>query len=626
MAVNVAYAIDRESAGEPHRYGFAIGSYDRGKPLVVDPTVIVYAGYVGGSLEEVGYSIAVDSSGSAYIAGYTGSTEASFPVTVGPDLTFNGGEIDAFVAKVNAAGTTLVYCGYIGGSGGDLANGIAVDSSGNAYVTGNTTSSEATFPVTVGPSLTFSGLIDAFVAKVNATGTALVYCGYIGGSDFDQGEGIAVDNSGNAYVTGLTDSTEASFPVTVGPDLTFNGGGDAFVAKVNAAGTALVYCGYIGGTEGDSGKGIAVDGSGNAYVTGYTNSTEATFPVTVGPGLTYHGGGDAFVAKVNAAGTALIYCGYIGGSDTDQGYGIAVDSSGNAYVTGFTSSTEATFPVIVGPDLTFNGYIDAFVAKVNAAGTAFVYCGYIGGSGDDRGNGIAVDGSGNAYVTGQTTSTEGTFPVADGPGRRFNGGSSYGDAFVAKVNAAGTALVYCGYIGGNDADVGFGIAVDSSGNAYVTGQTSSSEATFPVTVGPKLTYIGNAFDAFVAKVGEGVGYYTVTPCRVGDTRDPDGPSGAPALAANTVRTFPVAGICGIPSSATAVAINVAVFLPSDGGDLRVFPAGPHAPLASAINFRAGIVRANNTIVPLGAGGQISVQCDMPSGSTQFFFDVYGFFQ
>ncbi len=375
VEITAAYSLDRASGGASLRYGFGLGAYDRGRPLVLDPAMLVYCGYIGGNGNDVGNGIAVDRSGNAYVVGFTASTQATFPVTVGPDLNYNGGN-DAFVAKVNAVGTGLVYCGYIGGSGNDLGYGIAVDSAGNAYVTGYTDSTEATFPVTVGPNLTFSGgPNDAFVAKVNAAGTALVYCGYIGGNGDDYGFGIAVDSSGNAYVAGQTASSETTFPVIAGPDLSFNGGlSDAFVAKVNAAGTALVYCGYIGGNGIDVGLGMTVDNSGNAYVTGYTYSTETTFPVTVGPDLTFNGGGtDAFVAKVNAAGTALVYCGYIGGNGPDYGYGIAVDSLGNAYVTGITYSTEATFPVIVGPDLTHNGGLDAFVAKVNAAGTALAY-------------------------------------------------------------------------------------------------------------------------------------------------------------------------------------------------------------------------------------------------------------
>jgi hypothetical protein len=485
------------AAGKSYVYGFEVGTYDRTKPLVLDPAVLVYCGYIGGSGDDMGLGIAVDGSGNAYVTGYTTSAQATFPSVGGPDLTFNG-NMDVFVAKVNASGTALVYCGYIGGSGDEKGNCIAVDGSGNAYITGDTSSNQATFPVAGGPDLTYNGSVDAFVAKVNASGTALVYCGYIGGSGDDSGVGIAVDGSGNAYVAGYTGSTQATFPVIGGPDLTFNGGADAFVAKVNASGTALVYCGYIGGSGDDYGYGIAVDGSGIAYVTGETNSNQATFPVVGGPDLTYNGGDDAFVAKVNASGAALVYCGYIGGSGIDIcGGPIAVDGSGNAYVAGYTTSTQTTFPVIGGPDLTYNGSVDAFVAKVNASGTALVYCGYIGGSGDDSGVGIAVDGSGNAYVAGYTGSTQATFPVIGGPDLTYNGGSY--DAFVAKVNASGAALVYCGYIGGSDYDEGYGIAVDGSGNAYVTGTTRFTQATFPVVGGPDLTYNGGD-DAFVAKV------------------------------------------------------------------------------------------------------------------------------
>ncbi len=421
-------------------YGFKIGPYDKSQTLIIDPATIVYAGFIGGSGEDESREIAIDSSGNAYVTGYTTSTQTTFPVTVGPDLTSNGGAQDAFVAKVNAAGTALTYAGFIGGSGADGGFDIEVDSSGSAYVTGNTTSTQTTFPVTVGPDLTFNGAgtIDAFVAKVNAAGTALTYCGYIGGAGDETGHGITLDSSGNAYVTGNTDSTETSFPVVIGPDLTQNGSTDAFVAKVNATGTALTYCGYIGGSGFDIGEDLAVDSSGNVYVTGNTASTETTFPVTVGPDLTYNGGtGDAFVAKVNSTGSALTYCGYIGGSgDSDYGTGIALDGSGSAYVTGNTDSTQTTFPVSGGPDLTQNGGIDGFIAKVNSTGSALSYAGYIGGSGEDRSMGIAADSSGNAYVTGFTASTETTFPKTGGPDLTYNSGTF--DIFVAKISIVAT--------------------------------------------------------------------------------------------------------------------------------------------------------------------------------------------
>ncbi len=348
-AIPMSFVLQSPAPGS-QAFGFKVGDYDRSRPLIMDPAILVYCGYIGGSRNEACYGIAVDGSGNAYVTGTTSSTQADFPEKVGPDLTYNI-DNDAFIAKVNASGAGLVYCGYIGGAGADYGRGIAVDSLGNAYVTGNTSSTEVTFPVTGGPDLTSNGGDDAFIAKVNAAGTALVYCGYIGGLGVDYGAAVAVDGSGNAYVTGHTSSWEATFPETSGPDLTYNLNTDAFAAKVNASGTGLDYCGYIGGSGADYGRGIAVDGAGNAYVTGSTSSTEATFPVAGGPDLTSNGGKDAFVAKVDAGGLGLVYCGFIGGSGDDgddsdyDGGGIAVDSSGNAYVTGRTSSTEAWMPL-----------------------------------------------------------------------------------------------------------------------------------------------------------------------------------------------------------------------------------------------------------------------------------------
>ncbi len=481
-------------------YGFTVGEYDRTGSLILDPTILIYCGYIGGPNSDYGYGIAADASGNAYLAGYTYAPGAAFPVKAGPDLAFNGGSVDAFVAKINADGTALDYCGYIGGSGDDFGYGIALDIFGNAYVTGYTASTQSTFPVIGGPNLMHNGSFDAFVAKVNADGTALDYCGYIGGSGNDYGRSIAVDGAGCAYIAGYTNSIGTSFPVKEGPDLTFNGGtADAFVAKVNANGTALDYCGYIGGSGDDFGYGIAVDILGNAYITGSATSTESTFPVAGGPILTHSGLSDAFVAKVSVNGTALDYCGYIGGSGYDVGMGIAVDGSGNAYITGYTSSTETSFPVNTGPNVTHNGgYYDAFVAKLTETGAGITYCGYIGGSGYDAATGIAVDSWGYAYVTGYTSSTEVTFPVKDGPGLTHSGSF---DAYVAKVDASGTQLLFCGYIGGSNADYATSIALDAdgSGNVYLTGSTYSTESTFPVTGGLGLTHNGGR-DGFVAKI------------------------------------------------------------------------------------------------------------------------------
>jgi len=500
VAVEMAFALNDESEEGGRSFGFRVGGYDRTRPLILDPAVLLYCGYIGGANQDSGHDVAVDASGNAYVTGQTDSDEKTFPVKSGPDPTYNTG-YDAFVAKVNARGTGLVYCGYIGGAGSDDGRGIAVDASGNAYVTGITTSDQQTFPVMGGPDLTFNGYQDAFVAKVNTQGTGLVYCGYIGGGIMDRGEDIAVDPAGNAYVTGTTDSTEQTFPVTVGPDLTFNGINDAFVAKVNASGQALAFCGYIGGSSMDTAEAISVDLSGNAYVAGATSSPQVSFPVRTGPTLTFSGYSDAFVAKVNARGTGLVYCGYLGGTDIDWGHGIDVDPAGNAFVTGRTTSPASSFPLRVGPGSQQRGGNEVFVAKVSGTGS-LAYCGYIAGAGEDWGMAVAVDRSGNAHVGGWTMSTETTFPVKLGPGLKHLGGPAMlpMDAFVAKVNSAGTGLVYCGYVGGTGYEEARGVAVDSAGSVYLVGFTASDPMSFPAAVGPDLTFNGGRYDAFVARI------------------------------------------------------------------------------------------------------------------------------
>lgn len=500
--VSMRYALAEDST----TYGFEIGDYDPTEPLILDPVLIVYCGYIGGEIQDYGSSIAVDSLGCAYVIGFTTSSETEgFPVQVGP-IQILAGWIDTFVAKVNAEGNGLIYCGYIGGTDCDWGADIAVDDSGCAYVTGETYSDDSSLPVMVGPDLTFNGNTDVFVAKVNASGTWLDYCGYIGGTEYDCGYGIAVDGMGRAHVTGYTMSTEQDgFPIRVGPDLTHNGGRDAFIARIDAQGTGFDFCGYLGGSLNDTAHDIAVDGDGLAYVTGSTFSDESSFPVKTGPDLTYNEAGpagDAFVAKVNAQGTDLVYCGYIGGEDGESGWGVALDDAGCAYVVGFTRSSETeNFPVLVGPDLVHNGRLDGFIAKVNAQGSALVYCGFLGGSLDDLCCGVAVDHAGCAYISGSTDSTEADFPVLVGPDLTYNGGSS--DGYIAKMNEQGTGFLFCGYLGGSNDETCQGLALDGSGCAYGTGTTRSKEEHgFPVVIGPDVTYngIGSAEDAFVAKI------------------------------------------------------------------------------------------------------------------------------
>ena len=334
----------------------------------------------------------------------------------------------------------------------------------------------------------------------------LVYSTYLGGGSTDIGNPIAVDATGNAYITGETNSTAATFPETVGAyDIVKSGGRDAFVAKLNATGSALVYATYLGGSSDDIGFGIAVDGSGNAYVTGETasRSTDSdpsnNFPTTLGAYDTVKtdGGIDAFVTKLNPTGSALVYSTFLGGINEDRGRSIAVDALGNGYVTGETKSGGTTpFPTTLGAfDTSQNGAsnFDAFVTKLNPAGSALVYSTFLGASGTDQGFGIAVDSAGNAYVTGQTNDS--TFPTTIGAFDTSKGSGF--DVFVSKLNPAGTALVYSTFLGGNNDDLGFGIAVDSAGSAYVTGQTQSSD--FPTTAGA-FDSTNSQTDAFVTKL------------------------------------------------------------------------------------------------------------------------------
>jgi Bacterial Ig-like domain (group 3)/Kelch motif/Beta-propeller repeat len=484
--------------------GFQVGAYDAKLPLVIDP-VLSYSTYLGGDYggNGYGYDIAVDDSGNAYVIGLPNSSD--FPTTMGAFQTsYPGGENPAFVTKLNASGTALIYSTWLGGAFYQQATAIAVDASGNAYLTGSfysPGSGPAGFPVTSGAFQTSEhGPGDAFVTKLNATGTALVYSTYLGGSLGEGASSIAVDGSGSAYVTGGTNSTD--FPTTAGAVQTNleGGNGDAFVTKLNASGSALVYSTYLGGTGDDHATGIAVDASGSAHVTGDTFSTN--FPTTAGAFQTTSAGGGAFVTALNASGTTLVYSTYLGGNDASNS--ISLDGSGNAYVTGSAGSTN--FPTTTGAFQTSSASGGSFVSKLNASGTGLVYSTYLGDH--SVGKGIAVDGAGNAYVTGYTSSA--AFPTTS-DAYQTSIGFAIDDAFVTKLNSTGTDLVYSTYLGGNFWFDGFGnegtagnegwaIAVDGSGNPYVTGYTTSTE--FPTTPGAFQTSFASAFGSSVAFVAK----------------------------------------------------------------------------------------------------------------------------
>ena len=487
-----------------NRVGFEVAAYDTTRPLVIDPIVLSYSTFIGAT-----GSIAVDADGNAYVAGGTGSS--TLPTTAGAFQPTGNGGVDVFVAKLNPTGSALVYSTYLGGSGRDSSGGITVDASGNAYVTGATNSTD--FPTTAGAFQPIFGggstfqaefrASDAFVTKLNATGSALIYSTYLGGFDDEGGRGIAVDAAGNAYVVGLTSCAQTSFtpttrcannfPITPGAfDTTFTVTGDVsgFVTKLNATGSALVYSTFMGAGV----NAIALDTDGNAYLASFfVQPTPGAFQTTPGDASFF----DAGVTKLNAAGSALVYSTYLGGSGNESGLGIAVDAARNAYLTGHTTSPD--FPTTPGAfQRTYGGSDsrpafegDAFITKLNPTGSALVYSTYLGGSSEDQGLGIAVDVAGNAWVTGSTFSTN--FPTTADAFRtsaaRTTSPGSW-DSFMTLLNPDGSALVYSSYMGGALVNA---IALDAEGNAYVTG---NAPASFPTTPGAFQT---TGPGAFVAK-------------------------------------------------------------------------------------------------------------------------------
>jgi len=477
---------------EPSVFGFAVEGYNPSLAVVIDPE-LVYSTYLGGDEEDLGLGIAVDVTGNAYVTGSTNSI--NFPAINAFDANHNG-STDVFIVKISALGNYLMHSTYLGGSGGDYGCRIAVDVSGIAYVTGLTQSFD--FPVINACDSSLGlGAADVFVAKLSTTGNSLLFSTYFGGDEEDNWEwvyGFAVDETGNAYIAGQTGSLD--LPVINAFDSSFNGVWDGFAAKISTTGDCILYCTYLGGNIHDWAFGIAIDSLGNAYVTGGTISTD--FPITNAFDGSHNGGQDVFILKLSSAGNSLLYSTYLGGSGSEGGWGgIAVDDSGYAYVTGFTESSD--FPTVNAYDPIYNGSTDFFVAKLSYSGNSLLYSTYLGGSEPDTANGIAVDGSGAAYVVGHTYSTD--FPTVDPYDGIYNGSK---DIIVAKLSPSGHSLIYSTYLGGSADDhlygisTGNAIAVDIAGNAYVTGSTASSD--FPTRC-PYDDSLGGTWDAFVTKFG-----------------------------------------------------------------------------------------------------------------------------
>jgi hypothetical protein len=481
-------------------YGFEVAAYDSNQPLVIDP-VLSFSTLLGGIGSETASAIAVDSSGDVYLAG---RTDAGFPglnpVSPEPAHTVNG---DAFVVKLKGDGSGLVYAVYLGGTSGAEATGIAIDSAGNACVMGDTWSGDFPLVNPIQPNHRDGGP-DAFVTKLNQDGSAILYSTLLGGTGSDGGRRIALDASGNAYVTGITTSDD--FPTTVGAFQTNRSGGwDAFATKIDAAGSAILYSTYLGGTGDEfsyNGPAISVDALGNAYVFGNTSSTN--FPTTTGALQTQYGGGssDVFVTKINPNGTALVYSTYLGGSSYDgTSLSGCVDQQGAVFVAGDTGSSD--FPLTPGPFsstpdypglLTRQGGL--FLSKFSSDGSRLAYSTRLPGT---YCFGIAVDNAGSAWVVGSAQAPDpgAVFPSIQPIQAAYGGGAS--DACILKVMPDGDELQFASYFGGSDGETAFGITSDGQGNVYVAGQTSS--ALFPTTNANQRVFGGIA-DAFALKISD----------------------------------------------------------------------------------------------------------------------------
>jgi hypothetical protein len=507
---------------------FAVENYDSQLPLVIDP-VLTYSTYFGGNFGDNAHAVALDANGFVYIAGETLSTVFSNGLPAGGfQNQFQGGNVqgDAFVAKFDNNGTNLIYFTYLGGSADEVALGLAVNSAGNAFVTGYTDSTN--FPVAhaLYPNLSgqlFHGVypVDAFVTELNTNGSALVYSTYLGGNQADIGSAIALDTDNTAYIAGYTYST--NFPVTANAfqkhlactNSLFDNA-NAFVAAIAPGGTNLNYASFLGGTNFDEASSIALDPMHSVYIAGWTASTN--FPVVNALAAFKHLNGatnnkdsafDAFVTKFQPGLTNIVYSTYLGGTNSDIAYGIAADASGNAYVVGATSSTN--FPNTL--NLTgVNSFVrtntllilatNAFLAQIKWDGTNTTLGASImfGGRGYDAANGVTLDSAGNIFIVGSASSTNFTVTTNNiyGSLRATNSGPfGSSDVFVTAFSNNISALIYSTYLGGKKEDQGQAIAVDSADSAYIVGQTLSTN--FP-TFNARETVRAGTNDAFLAKI------------------------------------------------------------------------------------------------------------------------------
>ena len=616
------------------RYGFRLGRYDHALPVVIDP--LLQSTYLGGSGDDWINAIAVHPiTGEVLVAGGTWSPD--FPGTVGGAQPAFGGPSgwailpgDGFVARLNPALTTLLQATYLGGNSLDGVSALAVDSTtGEVLVAGFTDSDN--FPGTAGGAQPVSGASqDGFVARLNSALTSVLQATYLGGSGTDRIAAIAVHPStGEVLVAGATSSLDlpgaagGAQPSHVGDDYT-----DGFLARLNPSLTILLQSTYLGGGGTDSiGALVVYSSTGEILVAGYTDSTD--FPGVSGGAQTSFGGmNDGFVARLNPTLTTLLQATYFGGSGFDSISGMGVHAmTGEVFVAGGTESTDIP-GTAAGAQPSMNGISDGFVARLSPSLTTLLQTTYLGGSGTDGIAAVAIHPStGEVLVAGLTWSD-------DFPGTAGGAQPSPGGTFVARLNPSLTELLRATYVG---ARVFYSplltpiyrlVAVHPvTGEVMLAGDIPWSDD-FPGTVGGAQPSPGGGEDGFIIRLTPDLAaspnlfFYTLTPCRLADTRTTD----PPALAAAADRVFTPAGRCGIPPTAQALSVNVTITQPDAAGHIRLYPAGTMRPLASTTNYSAGQTRAGNAIVKLGNGGAFTVFCGQGSGTAQFIVDVNGYFQ
>ncbi len=473
---------------------FELPAYHKEYALVIDP-VLRFSRFLGGSGEEEIISLTTDSEGNIFIAGGTSSpdmplSQARLPYQASM-FDVEGNRL-AFIGKLDPTGTHLIYLTYLGGTKTATSHYVRVDADGFAYSAGRTEADD--FP-TVNPiqSRYGGGSDDVFLSKLSPDGSSLIYSTYLGGSEYDQARSLALDDEGSVYLTGRTES--ANYPV-VNPIIpSFGGSQDGFVTKVSPEGDRIIYSTYLGGSQNDIGHAITVDAEGNAYVTGLSNSPD--FPTVNAYQDSYRGGDgdDTIVVKVSPDGSRFVYSTFIGGSgDDDESRAIAIDSNGNAVITGYTRSED--FPVLNPLQADFGGPThDVFVSSLNPDGSGLVFSTYIGGSTSDYGRGLALDDEDFIYLTGYTNSTD--FPLVEPLQDHYAGGQG-GDVIILKLDPKASRLLYSTYLGGEMHERGRAITVDSAGNILVSGHTQSRD--FTVTRPGSPGFGGGEDDAFIVKL------------------------------------------------------------------------------------------------------------------------------